>query len=358
MRAAVDAVTTALGGAYDGAHVRQADKAEHQSNEKLLVPALSHRRLTQHLLALLPPQGAEGGGGAAAGAQGQAGGAQAKGRGQAEGEQEQAQAQAPPRPLYVATDAPSLVRGHCLPACFAAFTWRDFVPTLRQHAPAPEILIAEGEQAAAVAEGQEGGGGAAAAGAGDEYASCSPYWVTAVDTMLLQRARRIVYSDTSNVGRTVAVARRRELGPEPLRFLMSLGVMPPLPPNVSAAQLEAAWFKGNATATRPATPPGGAGASAWASMATAHLRRSTSRASLSSLLAAQDAPSDAASTPLARDKEVDLRAWGDTTVDTAALARLQQLVLRHDPEEHPGCEDEHASFEAGERGALRCESDV
>ena len=36
----------------------------------------------------------------------------------------------------------------------------------------------------------------------------------------------------------VAVLRRHTIGPEPLRFLMSLAVMPPLPANVSVAHLE------------------------------------------------------------------------------------------------------------------------
>ena len=337
VRAAVDAVAEALGGEYDAAHVRQSDKAQQQSNEKLLVPALSHRRLTQHLLALLPPLGAQAKGQAQGQVQGRAPApaqapAQAQGGAEARGGEQAQAGQESPRPLYIATDAPSLVRGSCLPACFAAFTWRDFVPTLRPHAPAPELLVEEGEQGG---QGGQGGKGTA------EYSGCSPYWVTAVDTVLMERARRVVYSDTSNVGRTVAVARRRDIGPEPMRFLMSLGVQPPLPPNVSAAQLEAAFFKGNASSARPATPP-----SAWASRAAAHLRRTSS-----SLLAAQQ---DAT----VGHEALDLRPWGDTTVDAAALARLQQLVQRHDPERQPGCEDEHASYVAGKRGALRCESDI
>ena len=45
-----------LGPSFDAVHLRQSDKAETETRgSKLAVPALSARRLAQHLLATLPP---------------------------------------------------------------------------------------------------------------------------------------------------------------------------------------------------------------------------------------------------------------------------------------------------------------
>ena len=112
---------------------------------------------------------------------------------------------------------------------------------------------------------------------------------------------------------------------------MSLGEQPPLPPNVSAALLEQAYLRGNGSSARPAPPAGSAAAVA--------------------LLGGDKGAKDEGA---ARD----LRAWGETTVDAEALARLTALMARHDPEREPSCEAEDARHRAGERGALSCESDV
>ena len=68
--------------------------------------------------------------------------------------------------------------------------------------------------------------------------ACMPYWVTGVERLVLERSARLVYTDHSNFGRAIAVERRRSRGPEPLRYLMSLALSPPLPANTSVAQLE------------------------------------------------------------------------------------------------------------------------
>ena len=180
------------------------------------------------------------------------------------------------RPLYAASDAPQLLRSACARACFSPRTWVDFLPALRPLAPRPELL-----------------------------GSCAPYWVAAVDKEVLMRSRRVVYSDTSNFGRAVAVARRRTLGAEPLRFLYSLAVTPPLPPNASVAALELAFF-------------GAIGEHSGEGFGHAH--------------------------------SASLAPWAHATADADVQAALGARELAHDPERDSSCE----GLAEGGGDELRC----
>ena len=100
-----------------------------------------------------------------------------------------------PAAVYVATDAPALLKAPCVGACFRAHTWADFAAAAAARAPD------------AVTRGEAQG--------------CMPYWVTAVEQEVLLNARSVVLSETSNFARTVAVERRRRRGPF---FLEELGV--------------------------------------------------------------------------------------------------------------------------------------
>lgn len=208
---AASEIVAPLGGffAYDAVHVRQTDKVT-EPNIDLRVPRLNSRSLAQRLMVLLPPfQGYAPGGVDPtndAGGQGvEPDEAQAFGGGAEPGMSR--------RRIYVATDAPELVEAYaCASSCYQVRSWSTALDELRRWAPQPGLI--------------SGGG------------KCMPYWVTAVERLILERGRAMVYSDNSNFGRAVAVLRRHTIGPEPLRFLMSLAVMPPLPANVSVAHLE------------------------------------------------------------------------------------------------------------------------
>ena len=194
VRAAAAEIAARLGGgAYDGVHIRQADKTQ-ESMEEIRLPELTPRSLTRRLKRLFnasasapPPSSSSAAASSAAAA------------------------------VYVATDAPALLKAPCVGACFRAHTWADFAAAAAARAPD------------AVTRGEAQG--------------CMPYWVTAVEQEVLLNARSVVLSETSNFARTVAVERRRRRGPEALRLLMTAATYPPLPKNATVGALELAFFE-------------------------------------------------------------------------------------------------------------------
>lgn len=170
-----DHITARLGGrgAYRALHFRQGDKLAERS-ETLRLMALSPKELALRMLVLDPPQ------------------------------------RRPfSLPLYVATDALHAVRSGCMRACFDVRTWNDF----------KEVFLGSLALKAHPHWGCPGKHGVIV----------SNFGVVAVELLLLERARSVVYSDNSNLGREVALRRMAtgdKDGAPPVKYLFSMSNQP------------------------------------------------------------------------------------------------------------------------------------
>ena len=205
-------------GYYDAVHLRQGDKVQ-EPMPGIAVPYLTPRDFTHRLLAMLPPPTVK----------------RAR-RGLFQGSEREPcaghEGNPLPPPLYVATDELEMLRSPCVSACYTPSSWADFVPILRRFMPSPHALMNE----------------------------CTPYWILAVEQRVLEKARAVVLSDTSNIGRAVAL-RRAQMGLDSdVRWLMSLSVMRSPPKTTSVATLETAFLQPDSVAAELLTA---ANASSW-----------------------------------------------------------------------------------------------
>lgn len=205
-------------GYYDAVHLRQGDKVQ-EPMPGIAVPYLTPRDFTHRLLAMLPPPTVK----------------KAR-RGLFQGGEREPcaghEGNPLPPPLYVATDELEMLRSPCVSACYTPSSWADFVPILRRFMPSPHALMNE----------------------------CTPYWILAVEQRVLEKARAVVLSDTSNIGRAVAL-RRAQMGLDSdVRWLMSLSVMRSPPKTTSVATLETAFLQPDSVAAELLTA---ANASSW-----------------------------------------------------------------------------------------------
>ena len=205
------AATLASGaGFFDAVHLRQGDKTTDMM-PGIGVPYVTPRDFTHRLRALLPARPPH---------------RQARSASGFESTYSSELAVPPARvrtlpPLYVATDEQAMLKSPCITACYAPFSWVDFVSILMRYAPQPKLLH-----------------------------RCNPYWVVAVEQRVLEMARAVVLTDTSNIGRAVALNRARMQKNDVVRWLISLSWMQPPPRNASVAMLEEAYLDSDSAAAQ------------------------------------------------------------------------------------------------------------